>query len=74
MDIESSIRSYDHSLKQLYREHLGATMTLQSTMIEEILPDVVNELSLDTPQEDGARASLSDLRKIVNFIILPSMC
>lgn len=73
MDIVSSLRSYDHSLKRLYREHLGTTTTLQSTMIEEILPDVVNELSLDAQQEDRARAWLSDLRMTFNFII-QSMC
>lgn len=71
MDVESSLRSYDENLKRLYQEHALEAMSLRSTIIEEILPDVVDELSLDEHQEERAMAWLSDLRTPSNSIALP---
>ena len=71
MDVESSLRSYDENLKRLYREHIHEAASLRSTMIEEILPDVVDELSLDEHQEERAMAWLSDLRTHTISISLP---
>lgn len=69
--MESSLCSYDENVKRLYREHLKEVTALRSKMIEEVLPDVVDELSLDAHDEDRARAWLTDLRMPSNSIVLP---
>lgn len=60
MSIHESLREYKDQLDKLYEEHLETVRALQDTLIHDILPDVVNELSLGPRSEARAREWLED--------------
>lgn len=60
MSIHDSLREHKESLDNLYSEHLETVLSLQETLIRDILPGVVDELRLDPASEDSARQWLHD--------------
>lgn len=69
--MEGSLRSYDANVRGLYKEHLQEVLALRTTMVEKIMPDIVDELSLDAEEEERARAWLTDLRMSSRSVFSP---
>ncbi|EMD33718.1 hypothetical protein CERSUDRAFT_117796 [Gelatoporia subvermispora B] len=68
MSIHDSLREYKDQLDKLYEEHLETVRALQDTLIHDILPDVVNELSLGQRSETRAREWLEDTDSLFRIL------
>lgn len=60
MDIHSLLEANNNKLIQLYKENLELTLALQATMIEEVLPQMEDELQLDISTVSWLKAWLED--------------
>lgn len=62
MSILEVLREKEEQLAELYHTNVVSTRSLQETLEREILPGLVDELSLDEEGEQRARPWLYDLR------------
>jgi hypothetical protein len=60
MDIRSLLQANNDNLLRLYRENLDITSALQATLIQDVLPQVKDELQLDADAVDRANEWLKD--------------
>ncbi|KAA1471797.1 CRAL/TRIO domain-containing protein [Dentipellis sp. KUC8613] len=68
MEIQARLQQqYDH-LGQLYEENLSAALSLQSTLLDRVLPDVVDELELDSDQEEELKDWLWDAESVFRLL------
>lgn len=68
-----TLREQADLFAEVYEEHLEGTKSLQHTLIEDILPGLVDELDLQEEDEERARLWLGDLRtSLASHTTLPA--
>ena len=60
MDIQNLLQANCERLLEQYQSNLRDVRVLQETLVNDILPDVVDELSLGPEETDWARSWLND--------------
>ena len=60
MDIRLLLQANNDNLLRLYKENLDVTSALQATLIQDVLPQVKDELQLDADAVDRANEWLKD--------------
>jgi retinaldehyde-binding protein 1 len=60
MDIRFLLQANNDNLLRLYKENLDLTLALQATLIQDVLPQVRDELQLDVGTVDWANEWLED--------------
>ncbi|CCL99661.1 uncharacterized protein FIBRA_01681 [Fibroporia radiculosa] len=68
MSIYHLLQSHDKHLVDLYENHFQTVLELQSSVLENVLPDLVQEHSLSSDNEASARQWLEDTRQFL-FIL-----
>ncbi|KAI0935353.1 hypothetical protein AcV7_003816 [Taiwanofungus camphoratus] len=68
MAIYETLLSQQESLAALYNSNLQTVLALQRTLIEEILPGLVDELGLNEEDEQRARQFLEDTTSIFRIL------
>lgn len=60
MDIRSLLEANNSKLLQVYKENYSATIALQQTLLEAVLPHIEDELQLDSNAVQWAKERLED--------------
>ncbi|THU96738.1 CRAL/TRIO domain-containing protein [Dendrothele bispora CBS 962.96] len=68
MDIRSLLQANCDKLLTQYHSNLETVLELQSTLIEDVLPSVADELNLDSEQMEWAREWLQDTQAIFQML------
>ncbi|KAI0358623.1 CRAL/TRIO domain-containing protein [Trametes cingulata] len=63
-----TLRDQEESLAEAYRQNLESAHSLQTTLVEDILPGLVVELGLEADDEERARLWLEDLQSIFRVL------
>ena len=63
MDMSASLQANNEQLYALWSENSGLVVSLQMTLLDQILPNVVDELEIDPEDVKGAREWLQDVGK-----------
>ncbi|KAI0302703.1 CRAL-TRIO domain-containing protein [Russula brevipes] len=58
--LNQAIRTHNDTLTSLYLQHSETVQSIQETLLTQILPNVVDELGLDSPARDWAQEWLRD--------------
>ncbi|TFY69143.1 hypothetical protein EVG20_g3274 [Dentipellis fragilis] len=68
MEIQARLQQQYDNLEQLYEENLASALSLQSTLLDRVLPDVVDELELDSDQVEELRDWLGDAESVFRLL------
>lgn len=68
MDMSASLQANNEQLYALWSENSGLVVSLQMTLLDQILPNVVDELEIDPEDVKGAREWLQDVGSVFRML------
>lgn len=74
MSIHSTLESHIEALHTLYERNFQVVRALQTTLLEEILPALEDELQMDAQNVHDARSWLEDTRTCPSFLAKYVQC